>query len=312
MQDTAPNDYAVAKALNKYAIDILNIFSDYQLIGPLEEFDNREINKAYVLLVNELQELYNRTPKLFSIKYEPIWKQVDYIHSAYGMQKYLEKYDWKPSIKHNAEVDRLFILTGEKILDYSPEQQEVVDAVDAVISKYSELFFRQVKQLKDKSKRDKKDEEGPPPRWWYIPEYSLTYKPDGSILINDVLRLKRVHAGSTTERLLEQALKHPNELFKPDLGKTARNLSTVLSSAGFTSTLRELFFPAISQYNGVIFRPSITHSEVLAERINTYDLDAELAKLSAHIDVRPEEELIALGLAAPDEEDEDDKEYYGL
>lgn len=52
---------------------------------------------------------------------------------------------------------------------------------------------------------------------FYIHKCILTYKQDGTVLINDVLRLKKVHAGSISEHLLEQCIKNPNKLLSLSL-----------------------------------------------------------------------------------------------
>jgi hypothetical protein len=80
---------------------------------------------------------------------------------------------------------------------------------------------------------------------------------------------------------MEQAIKNPNKPFVPKIGQTARNLSTVISSAGFTPTLRDIFFPIVSEDKGIIFRPRVTFNEVLAEHIDTTELDKTLVKSGA-------------------------------
>ena len=150
------------------------------------------------------------------------------------------------------------------------QQQGLVDNAQAVLDKYA----YKLDKVREKYKFDKQNN-------WQISEYTLVYKPDGTILINNVLKLKKAHAGSTTERLLEQSIKNPNTLFKPDLGQTARNLSTVLNSAGFTPVLRSLFFPTVSSSNGVIFRPTITRKQADNDKIDTTTLDLQLKKLGA-------------------------------
>ena len=74
-------------------------------------------------------------------------------------------------------------------------------------------------------------------------------------------------------------MKYPNTLFKPDLGQTSRNLSTVLSSAGFTPTLRRLFFPIVSKSKGILFRPTVTRQQADDEKLDTSDLDLKLKEL---------------------------------
>lgn len=160
--------------------------------------------------------------------------------------------------------------TGVDDPKYSPEQKKLVEATDKVLTNYLEMISAVNKERLAQKAND-----------WQIPEYTLTYKLDGTILINDVLKLKRVHAGSTTERLLEQAVKRPHELFNPDLGQTARNLSTVLNSAGFTPVLRQLFFPTVSKTKGIVFRDTVTRKQADDENIDTTELDLKLKELDA-------------------------------
>jgi hypothetical protein len=104
------------------------------------------------------------------------------------------------------------------------------------------------------------------------------------LLVNGVFKLTKAHIGSTVERLLEQALKSPYTLFKPDLGQTSRNLSTVLSSAGIDPTLRKLFFPTASKSRGIIFRPTVTRDQADKDSIDTSELDLKLKAEGADIE----------------------------
>lgn len=270
MPDTKANDYAVARELNLLTMGIIMGIYLSDSAGVLVSHEIQELNRAYVLLGNELQKIYDNNPKLASIKPEPIWKRFDVLnHSTKEIVSYIsESDDYGGS--HLARVEKLCILTDVDTPTYTPEQQKVKNYADEVLEEYFEKFD-EAKKLKHIELENS----------WYIPEYTLTYKPDGSILVNDVLRLKKAHAGSTTERLLEQSIKTPNTLFKPDLGQTSRNLSTVLSGAGFTSTLRALFFPTVSASKGVIFRPTITREQADADKIDTTRLDLELKALGA-------------------------------
>jgi hypothetical protein len=74
-----------------------------------------------------------------------------------------------------------------------------------------------------------------------------------------------------------------------------------LSSAGFTPTLRELFFPTVSDDKGIIFRAKVTREVVLDEKIDVYELDAKLHKAGAKVTLFPDDVLIDLGFLAPDE-----------
>lgn len=310
-QPSKANDYAVAKSLNEYASKVINILGLYQIVGPHSDFDLKEINRVYVLLVDELQKLYERNAELANIKYEPIWKQIDYIHAAYDVQKFLErlyesnespvKYIKNPSKYidyHIAEIDRLCIIADKDTPDFSPEQKKLIELTQTVLDKYNKIAFEELKKKHDEASGE---EEIRAPRMWYIPEYTLTYKLDGSILVNDALKLKKAHVDSVLDQLMEQSVKNPNKLFKPKTDKTARNLSTVLSSAGFTPTLRALFFPTIREDKQIVFRPKVTRDEAIAERIDIYEFEAELAQAGAKTTLWPDDLLIEWGFLAPDE-----------
>lgn len=298
------NDYAVARALNESVKSIFFIIRAYQIIGPRNEFNADELNRAYIFLVNELETLYDHNSKLAEIKPEPTWKFFDVIKDKiYVIQKYNEEHDTMEA--HILRVEKLCILSEQEVPQLSAKQKKYIDDMKTLFDKYIKLIKEVVEKIpKDTIEEDlQKDPRNR--RFWCIEQYSVIYKPDGTILINNALKLKKIHAGSTAERLLEQSEKNPNQLFKPNLGQTARNLSTVLSSAGFNPTLRELFFPIVSEDKGVIFRPTVTRTEVLNERIDTFELDTILYKAGAEISVRPEEELVSLGMARPSDDDDD-------
>lgn len=270
MEATKENDYAVAKALNGLINAMIMYVFLASNVGMAEDKELVELNRSYVLLANELEKIYNRNPELSAIKAEPLWKRFDVLKTSISeILDYIDETD-DFGLSHNARVEKLCIIAGVETPTYSEEQKKLIDTANAVIKKYGNTIDKvNVERIANEKNN------------WQIPEYTLAYKPDGTILINDVLKLKKAHAGSTTERLLEQALRNPNTLFKPDLGQTSRNLSTVLGSAGFTSELRELFFPTVSKANGVVFRPAITRELADNDRIDTSALDLHLKALGA-------------------------------
>jgi hypothetical protein len=313
-QHNKANDYAVAKSLNEYASKVINIFSLYQIVGLHPDFDLKEINRVYVLLVDELHKLYKRNAELANIEYEPIWKQVDYIYAAYDVQKFLERlHESKESpvkyVKnhgsyidyHMAEIDRLCIIADKDIPNLSPKQKKLIKQTQTILDKYYKIL---VDEAQKRNEEVADEEETRQPRMWYIPEFTLTYKLDGSILVNDALKLKKAHVDSVLDQLMEQSVNNPNKLFKPKTDKTARNISTVLSSAGFSPTLRALFFPTIREDKSIVFRPKITRDEAIAERIDIYELEADLAKSGARTTLWPDDLLIEWGFLEPDEPDE--------
>lgn len=259
------NDFAVAHAMNEevYSTFVIVYAGDAAGVSEFKEIPN--LNRAYVLLVNELEEIYFRNPELSEIKTKPLWQRFNVLknHTAEICDYINDTEEW--GLERIALVERLCIIAGVVEPVFSPKQKKLIDDLDM----YTKQYAAKTKEMWESSRKN-----------LGVSEYRLTYRPDGTILINDVLRLKKAHAGSSTERLLEQALKSPNTLFKPDIGQTSRNLSTVLSSAGFTKELRELFFPTISNSRGIVFRPTISRKQAKDEGIDTAELDAKLEALN--------------------------------
>lgn len=264
------NDYAVAKALNGQINGIIAFMYMAGAHDLAKDHQVDELNRAYILLTHELEQIYARNPELLAIKPDPIWRRFDVLKNYnWDIKDYIDDTD-DTGHAHTLRVERLCIIAGVDNPSYTPEQQKLVKSADAVAREYAQKLVRASEDMQANKANN-----------WQIPEYRLTYKPDGSVLINDVLKLKKAHAGSSTERLLEQALKSPGTLFKPDIGQTSRNLSTILSSAGFTKELRELFFPTISNSKGIVFRPAVTRQQADDENIDTSELDIRLKELGS-------------------------------
>lgn len=268
-QPSDGNNYAVAKALNIEVLSMIALIVMADIVGLPEDHEIKELNRAYVLLVDEIQALYDQNPKLAEIIPEPIWKRFDVLKTAsWEINEFLEDPDNDLGQAHIARVDKLCILSGIDSPTFSKNQNNVIDRSKKVVQEYAKIITDT-----NKIRLAKIDNN------WQIPEYKLTYKLDGTIWINDLLKIKKANTGSTTERLLEQAIKKPNELFIPKLN-ASRNLSTIISSAGFTSITRELFFPTVSR-QGIIFRPIVTAKESRSENIDTSELDLILKNLGA-------------------------------
>lgn len=265
------NDYAIAYAMSKEIYSMFVVVYLGNSMGVSEFHEIPKLNRAYVLLVNELQKIYGRNPELQAIKPNPLWKRFEVLknHTEEICDYINDTEDW--GLEHNAKVEKLCIVAGVDEPNFTPEQQKLVDDIDIHTKEYASIG----KQKWEEQNSNRQ-----------IPSYNLSYQLDGTILINDVLKLKKAHAGSTTERLLEQALKSPNTLFKPDIGQTSRNLSTILSSAGFTKELRQLFFPTVSNSKGVVFRPNVTRKQADSENIDTTELDAKLYALAAETELK--------------------------
>lgn len=263
-------DFANAKELNERIISIIDLVSEAVRAG--KKADTNAINTSYILIANELQKIYKRNDELANIKPEPIWKDIEIIEgSEYEVQEYVWQSQGDAGQQHNAKVNKLCIIVNATKPSFTKELNDIVAKADKNISDYEEL----TKQQNNSTNTAEKN--------WYIPEYRLTYKPDGTILVNGVKKVKKTQAGSASDKLIEQAIANPNTLFKPNLGNYSRNISTTLSGIGFSGTLRALFFPTVSEDKGIVFRPTISRKTADSERIDTSKLDDELYQLDADV-----------------------------
>ena len=270
LDDLKANDYAVAKALNERVTTIFELFAR----SDTRSLDITAINKSYVLLVNTLKKIYARNDELKAIERKPVWEYFDIIEGLeHDISQYTNDWDNDNGQSHNARVNKLCIVAGKEAPDYTLELKQIVQDADKAIT-----AFR--KQVDDQKLRETVNEAE---KDWYIPEYKLSYNTNGTILVNGVLKIKKTQAGSASSKLMEQATEHPNTLFKPDLGKYSRNLSTTLSGMGFTATLRALFFPTVSEDKGIVFRPLVVRATADDDRISTTELDLQLKQLGADI-----------------------------
>lgn len=265
--DRKPNDFALAKYLNDRAIALFEMVADHNNTP-----DVTDINKSYILIVDELKKLYARNPELEKIGETICWRNFDRLEYIQNdLWEYSQYTNSEYGLSHNAQVNRLCISNGKETPDLTPEIKKIINDAE----KRGKAFYA--------------DLEGnePAARNWFIPRYVFTYTTDGSLLVNGikgVLKVKKAQAGSASAKLIEQATAKPNELFKPNLGHNySRSISVTLSGIGFSGTLRSLFFPQVSEDKGLVFRPVITRDEANAEHIDTSELDSQLKKLGADI-----------------------------
>jgi hypothetical protein len=264
------NDYPVARVLNTVVLSVIASVRVAEEMDLPEDYEISELNRAYVLLVHELEKLYNQNPKLAEIRPEPFWKRFDVLKTkSWQILDYINDPANDKGQAHITRLDRLCIIADNETPELSSEQIKLIGSVLETVKEYRRIL--------DEARLDRnaKIEES-----WYIPVYRLDYA-DGIILINNVLKLKKTHIGSTIDQLLEQAFNNQNTLFTPKLPQTARNLSTVLSSAGFIPVLRQLFFPIVSKSKGVLFRPVVSNVEASNDGIDTSKLDIVLRYLDA-------------------------------
>lgn len=271
-QTTNSNDYPVARILNTVLLSIVACVREAEEMDLPEDHEIDELNRAYVLLVHELENLYNKNPELAEIKPEPFWRKFDILKTiSWQILNYLDDPINDKGQAHKTRLDKLCIITDSESPEFSSEQLKLIEYALVTYKKYQEILDDARLDLNQKIEES-----------WYIPEYKLDYEVDGTIVINNVLKLKKTHIDSTIDQLLEQAFKNQNTLFTPKLPQTARNLSTVLSSAGFTPVLRQIFFPVANSSKGVLFRPTVSFGQVTNDGIETTELDLLLKALGAN------------------------------
>ncbi len=86
---TNSNDFALARVLNNTLLAIVTFVRKAEEMGLPEDYEIDELNRAYVLLVNELENLYKHNPKLTEIRPEPFWKQFDVLKPYLGKSQLL-------------------------------------------------------------------------------------------------------------------------------------------------------------------------------------------------------------------------------
>src|SRR3990167_10423775 len=165
------NDYAVAYAMSQEIYSTFVVVYLGNSMGVSEFHEIPALNRAYVLLVDELQKIYQRNSELKAIKPDPLWKRFDVLknHTAEIFDYINDTEDW--GLEHNAKVEKLCIIAGvDNLPIYTPEQQKLVDDIDIHSKKYASIGKEKWEEANNNRQ---------------IPSYSLSYKLDGSIVIND-------------------------------------------------------------------------------------------------------------------------------
>ena len=126
-QNDPANDYALAKLLNEYAIKIFTPVIDYSSTP-----DITAVNRSYVLIVNELKQIYDRQPKLKELGNSICWRQLENLELAH---------EFVPAIEfvhsggdygemHNSKVSSLCYIEEKTEPDLTPHPQELLEEAD--------------------------------------------------------------------------------------------------------------------------------------------------------------------------------------
>lgn len=265
------NDFALAHYLNECAIALFSLIANNRNTP-----DTTGINRSYILITDTLKRLYARNPQLQGINMPICWQAFDrleYIHNE--LWEYTNDSNSDYGQSHNAQVNRLCIINGKEKPDIAPDIKKILDEANRNANAF-------IDELEDEDEPEVYDGK-------YIPAYTVSYKDDGTILVNDVLKLKKLQAGQVSDMIMSQSFKHDRqpEPFKPVIA-TKRQLTTIIGEMGFDKTLRAIFFPTISKDKDIMFRSKETRIKADAQHIDTKQLDKKLKQLGAVTENEPD------------------------
>lgn len=280
-----PNDYAVAQYLNDRADTMVGLVYDAmkRSYNGLARPDITKVNKAYVLIVEEMKALTDRNPQLQAIDAKAIWQHFDTL-KGYDTEiyTYYEPFSQSEDMEvYTNKLDRLCIISHTEKPQYTKHQELLVANADEAIRIYNNSIQKAQALNEDAN------------RTWFIPEYTFAVSADGKLLVNDIegiMKVKGVRASSLPDMVLSQAKNRPDELFMPDIrGHSKSRMRTSLIETGFTNAIQKLFMPTMDNQKGILFRPKVTHDTAEAEKIDTKDLDRLLKDGGANVEYYPDE-----------------------
>lgn len=129
----AANDYALANILNERVINIFKL-----VVGYKSTPDTKAVNRSYVLLGHELQQIYDRQPALKEIRMPICWRVIDnleQIHETavdYAIET-LDDYITQAADygdEHNSKVSRLCILANIDQPVLTPSLEKLLNEAD--------------------------------------------------------------------------------------------------------------------------------------------------------------------------------------
>lgn len=119
------NDYALAKILNDRVIKIFTLVVDHTSTP-----DITAVNRSYVLLVNELKQIYARQPELQKVGMSICWKVLDNLEQIHETAIEYTMFANDYGQEHNSGVSRLCIIAGKDKPDLTPQIQKLLKETD--------------------------------------------------------------------------------------------------------------------------------------------------------------------------------------
>ena len=280
-QPTSKNDYAVAKALNEEVMAIIYSIIVAGRFDSHDKFEINELNRAYILLVDELQKLYDRNPELAAIKPEPVWKHFDVLRTAtWEIDQYAEEVSTDELNAHVARIEKLCIISGKETPDLSAKQTKLVDDAKTARSKYIKAVNKIDAENKvKKGNDDKLTLQNPQENGLHIAKLSLVQK-TLKLNVGGVTRTLK-HFDSTKRfnyNLTKFLLDRPDEwIKKEDLGTAFKTIGSKVKDwpklMGLTGELKDIFISVNTKEQKIMLNPSKSLSpdeaEILQRLVNT-------------------------------------------
>lgn len=126
-ENTAANDYALAKILNERVINIFAMVIDHRSTP-----DPSDVNRSYVLLIDELKRIYDRQPELKKLGGGICWRVLDNLEQAHEFVPVIEftHSGGDYGEEHNSKVSRLCIIANIDKPVLTPQIEKLLNEAD--------------------------------------------------------------------------------------------------------------------------------------------------------------------------------------
>lgn len=146
-EPTNSNDYAIARELhhraNEFLIAVSHLNQAYNYDDPYPEYHEviMLINRPYVLVVHELENLYAQNKTLAKLNKKPktkaTWTLFNTIESTdQDIYAYLREHKSTEDFAHLAQANRLAIIAGIETPSFTPDQKKLIELADEVYVMY--------------------------------------------------------------------------------------------------------------------------------------------------------------------------------
>lgn len=131
--DNSANDYALAKILNDRVINTFTMVVDH-----LSTPDLTDVNRSYILLIDELNKIYDRQPELKKIGLPICWRVLNNLEQAHNFVPAIEfthnANDYGQD--HNSSVSKLCVEAHITKPELSPQTEKLIKEADSNIAKF--------------------------------------------------------------------------------------------------------------------------------------------------------------------------------